>query len=180
MPVSRKVAVTVVAVAVATLSLMLASNSSAPLVAQQSYERPNLPPPGPELDRARETVTFEIPMPRTLPQGAELLNVVYTAPGLGQPDHSSYSTVDIWYALPDGRRLHVWLTDRQDLEERGRAPHQEARSRPVELGNGTWYETVLTDREPDATVLARTVGRVTVTLDVQGEAKGLRAMAASY
>ena len=172
------------AVLILVATIFVASAVSAPVLppvdANQAVHRPDIPPPGPELERARRTVTFDIPLPRHLPRGAELLNVLYTAPGLGQPEDAGYSTVDVWYALADGRRLHIWMSDRKDLEDRGRAPHQDSRSRSVELGNGTWYEMVLRDRQPDAIVLARSIGELTIEMDVQGDATELRQMAESF
>lgn len=163
-----------VVVATAAVSMMSAVD------ADQAIQRPHIPPPGPELERARETVTFDIALPHRLPDGVELLNVLYTAPGFGQPDEVDHSTVDLWYAIPDGRRLHIWMSDRQDLEDEGRAPHQDDRSRPMQLNNGTWYEMVLRDRQPAAIVLGRTIGDITIEMDVQGDPGVLHEIAGSF
>lgn len=172
--------VSLILVAAITIATHMVAPTSSPVDANQSLQRPNIPPPGQELERARETVTFDILLPGYVPGSAELLNVIYTAPGLGQPDDAGYSTVDVWYALADGRRLHIWMSDRDDLEERGRAPHQDSRARLVELSNGTWYEVILRDREPDAIVLARSIGGINIEMDVQGDATELRRMAESF
>jgi hypothetical protein len=158
---------------------VLVSGSSPPADAEQVTQRPDIPPAGPELDRARATVTFDIPLPSYVPEGAELLNVVYSAPGLGQPESSGVSAVDIWYQLVDGRRVHLWFSD-TDLEADGQLPEHDRRARPVELSNGTWYEMILSSWDPPSTALARRIGDVNVEMDLQGNATELRRMAASF
>ncbi len=137
--------------------------------------RANLSDPTLALAEAQAASPFPIKQPGYLPVGASLENVTWIVP---DAEAGPAFSVDLWYALPDGTRLHVWETNNQDLIQTGKDPAAPTAGTPVEIAGVTWRIVRLL---PDSTTVlsAHLADGITVTVNAILDDPTLEQVAAS-
>ncbi|MEX2553524.1 MAG: hypothetical protein WD627_11055 [Actinomycetota bacterium] len=114
-----------------------------------------------EIKRAQAGIPYSLRMPLALPAGSvtdHALASEYQAVG-GEPIHS----LDVWYSLPGGGRLHVWQTDARLTEKN---PVTEPGSVATKTAEGTIWQTVTLDGIESFSTLFE--DGVTLSVDLQG------------
>lgn len=136
----------------------------------------NLPNPSVELAEAQAAAPYRIREPAFLPADTKLVLVTWVPPALDEGE-SAFS-VDLWYGLPDGTRLHLWQTDAKYLAEAGKDPAAPTEGEPVNINGDNW-RLVRLEAERGTALSRRFADGITLSLDARLDDASLQQIAAS-